>query len=61
MADKEKVIKGLEMCWYQEKSCKHRECPYYMGEHELKVGTCERKLHCDAIALLKEIEQQKQG
>ena len=55
--DRENVIKGLEICWYHEQSCKDRACPYYLGEHELKIGSCERVLHLNALELLKKREE----
>ena len=54
MSNKMKIINCLDRCWYNEKSCKERKCPYYMGEHELKVGTCMRRMHKDVITLLKD-------
>ena len=52
MADKEKVIKGLEVCIDRvpgEYDC--NECPY-----EIDGNYCEINLAKDAIALLKEQE-----
>lgn len=58
MADKEKVIKGLEMCMpkaYSGMQCD--ECPYKKISYaERRECDCVRELHKDAIALLKEQE-----
>ena len=54
MADKEKVIKGLEVCIDRvpgEYDC--NECPY-----EIDGNYCEINLAKDALALLKEQEVQ---
>ena len=54
MIDREKVIKGLEICRHRairQENCK--ECPYiYDGRS--KQSNCEGVLHWDALALLKE-------
>jgi len=51
-------MEWLSRCWYEEKSCKDRGCPYYEGEHSLRTGACERALHLDALALMKEQQNQ---
>lgn len=57
MADKEKVIKGLECC--QKKLCLYvatlKECPYLelRGEYEDAFEDCTSALAKDALALLK--------
>ena len=48
MVDRQKVIKGLELC--REGRC-HSGCPY----NDITVG-CRKKLDADAISLLKEQE-----
>lgn len=50
MTDREKVIKGLEMCAADE-SCKNDECPYYA----LEAGYCETQMARDALTLIKEL------
>lgn len=54
MADRKKVIKGLEICRHRvisQENC--MECPYiYDGRS--KQSNCEGVLHWDALALLKE-------
>lgn len=52
MADKEKVILGLEICT-NPGSCSER-CPYY--HIEITEGSCDYFLLTDALALLKEQE-----
>jgi len=52
MADKEKVIRGLEICT-NPGSCSER-CPYY--HIEITEGSCDYFLLTDALALLKEQE-----
>ena len=51
MADREKVIKGLE-CWADRVSGCQSDCPYYAS----RVVTCFRAMAADALALLKEQE-----
>lgn len=54
MPDREKVIRGLEICRHRaisQENCK--ECPYiYDGRAE--QSNCEGVLHWDALAMLKE-------
>ena len=53
MTDKEKVIKGLEICFTPQRNCK--ECPYdALG----LVPNCTKALGKDALALLKEQQEQ---
>ena len=54
--DREKVIKGLEICRHRvisQENCK--ECPY-IYDGRAKQSNCEGVLHWDALALLKEQE-----
>lgn len=51
MADREKVIKGIECC---KEACGAGNCPYWNGS--MIDGSCMLKLHADALALLKEQE-----
>ena len=51
MADREKVIKGLEFCL--EDGCKGEECPYYC------YYDCDEVLRRDSFELLKEQEPVK--
>ena len=54
--DREKVIKGLEICGHRvisQENCK--ECPY-IYDGRAKQSNCEGVLHWDALALLKEQE-----
>ena len=54
MADREKVIKGLECCIAN----RHNNCPYKSTDKGIdKVTSCTTYLMKDAIALLKEQEQ----
>ena len=46
MIDKEKVIKGLETCYYPPSKCE--DCPYN------DIENCNDALCLDAIALLKQ-------
>ena len=49
--DREKIIKGLECCKNKTMMWQHDQCPYHgFGED------CESNLHADALALLKEKE-----
>lgn len=51
MIDREKVIKGLELCNFgYDGFCDERECPYY--QHG-----CPEGLRDDILALLKEQEE----
>ena len=55
MADREKVIKGLESCVVNKTKCftvKDEMCPYF----SVDVLHCEQELMRDALALLKEQE-----
>lgn len=51
MADREKVIKGLETCYYPPSKCE--DCPYHDLPDE---QSCNDMLCLDALALLKEQE-----
>lgn len=57
MPDREKVIKGLEICRHRaisQENCK--ECPYiYDGRAE--QSNCEGVLHWDALAVIKEQDE----
>jgi len=59
MADREKVIKGLETCipmkyeTNEEKECRHEQCPYGRENHKPMNG-CFWDLMADALELLKE-------
>ena len=55
MPDKDKVIKGLELC--AERYC-DSDCPYYRRSPTIG-GTCTKELLADALALLKEHEAVK--
>lgn len=54
MADRKKVIKGLECCTDGFMMCKRERCPYY-GKAPID-STCRIELEKDALALLKEQE-----
>lgn len=57
MPDREKVIKGLEICRHRvisQENCK--ECPY-IYDGRAKQSNCEGVLHWDALELLKEQEK----
>lgn len=54
MSDREKVIKGLEIC--EKKDCVL--CPYKDEKDETYSGFCEQVLKQDALALLKEQQNQ---
>ena len=60
MADKDKVIKGLECCLKYETHAASglvcEECPYNKDNH---LGTCTAWLFSDALELLKEQEPVK--
>ena len=49
VSDREKVIKGLEMCEGQPENCGLFECPYFN-----KRCSCEDEMHMDALAIMKE-------
>lgn len=54
MPDREKVIRGLEICRHRvisQENCK--ECPY-IYDGRAKQSNCEGVLHWDALELLKE-------
>ena len=55
--DREKVIHGLECCTEWD-SC--NKCPYETP-NEYDIAECTLSLHTDALALLKEQENQKQN
>lgn len=50
--DKEKVIKGMEMCISQNE-CSPDDCPYYIRPNN-ESGLCWDRLMTDALAMLKE-------
>jgi len=50
--DKEKVIKGLEICYFPPSKCE--DCPYHNLPDE---QSCNDELCSDALALLKEQAQ----
>lgn len=56
MPDREKVIKGLEICVGGDdfSVCMRNECPYIGGSQD---GYCITNLERDALALLKEQEE----
>lgn len=55
MADREKVIKGLQCCSVKGmNTCELQECPYYPERYEW--NRCTNHLATDAIAMLKEQE-----
>jgi hypothetical protein len=64
MPDREKVIKGLEICipmkyeTNEEKECRHEQCPYGRENYKPMNG-CFWDLMSDALVLLKEQEAQK--
>ena len=51
MADREKVIKGLECCAFSKRGDKCEQCPYFCG-CETEYGAFVELAH-DALALLK--------
>lgn len=51
MIDREKVIKGLETCYYPPAKCE--DCPYH------DIENCNDALCSDALSLLKEQEAKK--
>lgn len=53
MPDREKVIKGLEICKERNYCCP--ECPYY--DRDAEMGCHSNELMAEALALLKEQEQ----
>ena len=55
MPDREKVIRGLEICFTPEAKC--RDCPY---DPDGFVPACTKALVKDAIALLKEYQHEKE-
>ena len=59
MADIEKVIKGVELCFHGQECCGDIECPYYI-EHLSDcccLEECQENLKADALELLKEQEE----
>jgi len=52
MPDREKVIKGLEICKERNYCCP--ECPYY--DRDAEMGCHSNELMADSLALLKEQE-----
>ena len=54
MTDREKVVKGLEVCT-QPGSC--RECPYWRV-YDSTIEQCVKELMLDALELLKEQEME---
>ena len=52
--DREKVIKGLEICKERNYCCP--ECPYY--DRDAEMGCHSNELMADALALLKEQQEQ---
>ena len=66
MADREKVIKGLETCipmkyeTNEEKECRHEQCPYGRENYKPMNG-CFWDLMADALELLKEQPERKCG
>lgn len=50
--DREKVIKGLEMC-ISPNECSPDDCPYYIRPNN-ESGLCWDRLMTDALAMLKE-------
>ena len=55
MIDREKVIKGIEICLHPG-SC--RECPYYRV-YDTTIEKCAKEMMQDALELLKEPQEQK--
>lgn len=53
--DREKVIKGMEMCISPDE-CSPNDCPYYERPNN-ESGLCWDRLMTDALALLKEQEK----
>lgn len=56
MADREKVINGLNHCFHGQECCGDTECPYYI-EHlsdSCCLEDCQENLKADVIAMLKE-------
>jgi hypothetical protein len=60
MIDREKVIKGLELCTKISPDVCLMLCPYKDEKDETYSGFCEQVLKQDALALLKEQEEQVQ-
>lgn len=56
--DREKVIKGLELCTNISQDGCLMLCPYKDEKDETYSGFCEHVLKQDALALLKEQEQE---
>lgn len=52
--DREKVIKGLECCHNKNMLWQHDQCPYHGFDED-----CEANLHADALAMLKEQDNEK--
>ena len=64
MADREKVIKALELCIEKHQCCMEspeQHCPYehWLGEYEDSFYECTSMLAKDALALLKEYQRYK--
>ena len=56
MPDRKKIINGLECCTDGFMMCKRERCPYY-GKAPID-STCRIELEKDALALLKEQEEE---
>jgi len=59
MIDREKIIKGLELCANISPDGCLMLCPYKDEKDETYSGFCEQVLKQDALTLLKECEQRR--
>lgn len=59
MADKEKVIKGLECCLKEEHPYENpcNDCPYNYVDSESDGGFCTERTQADALELIKEQDE----
>lgn len=57
MPDLDKVIEGLECC--SQEVCPHpkTKCPYYDRHFP---GSCQIKLHCDAVVWLRRMKKERE-
>ena len=56
MADREKVVNGVEHCFHGQECCGDVECPYYI-EHlsdSCCLEECQENLKADVLAILKD-------
>ena len=57
MPDREKVIKGMELCISPNDECSPDNCPYYVSPNN-ESGLCWNRLMADALAMMKEQEEE---